>query len=178
MRKLHAAFAPRSPSFASKPHVNAETAMEWEEIVKRARVLIVDDDLAHVRMLERMFEAVGYLGVTGVTDPREVPELYLEMRPDLILLDLHMPGMDGYEVMSNLAPLVGADEYMPVVVITGQDQPEHRLRALLLGAKDFVAKPVDRLELMMRVRIQLETRFLFLRLAERAERSGATAGRR
>lgn len=141
-------------------------ATRWNDILESAKILIVDDEEAHVRLLERMFESAGYKGVMTTTDSRKVVALHQQVQPDLILLDLEMPEADGYQVLEELKPHVPAGSYLPILVITGHHEPEHRLRALLAGAKDFINKPVDRLELMLRVRIQLETRFLFLKLIE------------
>ena len=122
-----------------------------------ARILVVDDLEANVLLLERMLNAAGYTSVESTTDPRMVSELHGKNHYDLILLDLQMPGMDGFEVMENLK-VVQPDSYLPVIVITAQ--PDHKLRALRAGAKDFVSKPFDLGEVLMRVRNMLEVRLL------------------
>jgi len=125
--------------------------------IRKARILVVDDKQANVMLLERMLAGAGYVAVTSTLDPRAVRELHEEHRYDLILLDLQMPGMDGFQVMEALKPLeTGA--YLPVLVITAQ--PDHKLRALRAGAKDFVSKPFDVAEVLMRVRNMLEVRLL------------------
>src|SRR5665811_1098699 len=121
------------------------------------KVLIVDDQEANVVLLERILRRAGYVSITSTTDPREVCGLHLKNRYDLILLDLQMPGMDGFQVLEGLKR-IAPDDYLPVLVITGQ--PAHRLRALQAGAKDFIAKPFERAELLARVHNMLEVRLL------------------
>ncbi len=140
--------------------------MIWEEIVKTAKILIVDDEPSNVRLMERMLGQAGYRQVLGTTDPRQVVDLYQTFEPDLILLDMIMPDLDGYEVMEQLQPHIPPKSYLPILVLTADLRNETRLGALLLGAKDFLSKPVDRVEAMFRVRILLETRFLFRELAQ------------
>ena len=124
-----------------------------------ANILVVDDKEANVRLLEGMLRVAGYTSVSSTTDPHEVCELYREHRYNLILLDLQMPGMDGFQVMEGLKEIEG-DGYLPVLVITAQ--PAHKLRALEAGAKDFVSKPFDLAELRARVHNILEVRLLHL----------------
>ena len=133
------------------------------EVYQNARVLIVDDDETNVRLLTSMLEQAGYGHVTSTEDSREVRALYIRHRPDLILLDLHMPHLDGYEVMEQLAQVVEAT-YLPILVITADLEPDARQKALALGAKDFVSKPFRQAELLWRIRTLLETRFLYLRI--------------
>jgi len=111
--------------------------------ILNARILIVDDQEANVLLLEQMLRGVGYVSVTSTMDPNEVCELHRKNRYNLILLDLEMPGMDGFHVMESLKE-IETDGYLPVLVITAQ--PDHKLRALQLGAKDFVSKPFDQAE--------------------------------
>ena len=122
-----------------------------------ASILVVDDQAANVLLLERMLRAAGYTCVESTTDPRAVGELHARHHYDLIVLDLQMPGMDGFAVMEHLKA-VQPDSYLPVIVITAQ--PDHKLRALQAGAKDFVSKPFDFGEVLMRVRNMLEVRLL------------------
>jgi putative two-component system response regulator len=133
------------------------------EFLQNARLLVVDDEETNVRMLTRMLEQAGYEHMASTQDPREVRSLYIRHRPDLILLDLHMPHLDGYEVMQQLSQVVETT-YLPIVVITGDLDPDARQKALTMGAKDFVSKPFDPLELQLRIRTLLETRFLYLRI--------------
>ena len=124
-----------------------------------AKILVVDDKEANVRLLEGMLRVAGYTSVTSTFDPRQVCELYRQHRYSLILLDLQMPGLDGFQVMEALKEIEG-DGYLPVIVITAQ--PGHKLRALEAGAKDFVSKPFDLAELRARVHNILEVRLLHL----------------
>jgi serine phosphatase RsbU (regulator of sigma subunit) len=127
--------------------------------ILNARILVVDDHEANVCLIEGMLRVAGYTSVHSTTDPREVSELYRLNRYGLILLDLQMPGMDGFEVMEALKEIEG-DGYLPVLVITAQ--PGHKLRALEAGAKDFVSKPFELAELRARVHNILEVRLLHL----------------
>lgn len=122
-----------------------------------AGILIVDDMEANVRLLDRMLHVAGYAAVTSETDSRKVCDLHRKNRYDLILLDLQMPGMDGFQVMEGLKEIETGD-YLPVIVITAQ--PEHKLRALEAGAKDFISKPFELAEVLARVHNMLEVRLL------------------
>ena len=124
-----------------------------------ADILVVDDKEANVRLLEGMLRVAGYTCVASTFDPRQVCELYRQHRYSLILLDLQMPGFDGFQVMEGLKEIEG-DGYLPVIVVTAQ--PGHKLRALEAGAKDFVSKPFDLAELRARVHNVLEVRLLHL----------------
>src|SRR5664280_1826156 len=125
--------------------------------IRHGKVLIVDDQEDSVLLLERMLRGAGYVSVTSTTDPGEVSELHLKNRYDLILLDLQMPGMDGFQVMESLKE-IETGGYLPVLVITAQ--PDHKMRALKAGAKDFVSKPFDLSEVLIRVYNMLEVRLL------------------
>jgi len=127
-----------------------------------AKILVVDDKPDNVRLMEGMLRIAGYTSVESTTDPYTVCELYRQNRYCLILLDLQMPGMDGFEVIEGLKEIEG-DGYLPVLVITAQ--PAHKLRALEAGAKDFVGKPFDMAELRARVHNILEVRLLHLKAA-------------
>jgi formate hydrogenlyase transcriptional activator len=123
-----------------------------------ASILVVDDQEANVQLLEQMLRNAGYVAITSTRDPAQVCGLYLENRYDLILLDLQMPGMDGFQVLAGLQA-IEAESYVPVLVITAQ--PGHKLRALEAGAKDFVSKPFDLLEVKTRIHNLLEVRLLY-----------------
>jgi serine phosphatase RsbU (regulator of sigma subunit) len=127
--------------------------------ILNARILVVDDREANVRLLEGMLRIAGYTSIESTTDPTRVCELHRKRRYALILLDLQMPGMDGFQVMEGLKE-IEEDGYLPVLVITAQ--PDHKLRALEAGAKDFVGKPFDLAELRARVHNILEVRLLHL----------------
>ena len=123
------------------------------------KILIVDDQEANVALLEQMLLGAGYGRVSSTMDPTQVCELHLTHHYDLILLDLQMPGMDGFQVMENLKE-IETGGYLPVLVITAQ--PDHKLRALKAGAKDFISKPLDLPEVLLRVHNMLEVRLLHL----------------
>jgi adenylate cyclase len=124
-----------------------------------AKILVVDDNPANVELIEGLLRFDGYSDVHSTMDPNEVCPLHLENRYGLILLDLQMPGMDGFQVMEGLQA-IEANGYLPVLVITAQ--PQHKLRALESGAKDFISKPFDLAELRARVRNILEVRLLHI----------------
>jgi two-component system cell cycle response regulator len=125
--------------------------------IRNAGILIVDDQEANVRLLEKMLSGAGYARITSTRDPHAVCALHHDNHYDLILLDLQMPGMDGFQVMEGLKA-VETDGYLPVLAVTSQ--PAHKLRALKCGAKDFVSKPFDLAEVLLRVRNMLEVRLL------------------
>jgi adenylate cyclase len=127
--------------------------------IRNGKILIVDDQEVNVLLLERTLRGAGYVSITSTMDPGEVRELHLKNRYDLILLDLQMPGMDGFQVMESLKE-VETVGYLPVLVITAQ--PDHMMRALKAGAKDFVSKPFDLAEVLVRVYNMLEVRLLNL----------------
>jgi two-component system cell cycle response regulator len=126
--------------------------------ILNASILIVDDQEANVQLLEQMLRAVDYQNITSTMDPYAVCALHRDNNYDLILLDLQMPGMDGFQVMEELKK-IKSDSYLPVLVITVQ--PGHKLRALKAGAKDFVSKPFDLVEVKTRIHNMLEVRLLY-----------------
>jgi len=132
-----------------------------ESDILNASILIVDDQESNVRLLEELLGGVGYTRVSATMDPREVCALHRKNRYDLILLDLQMPDMDGFQVMEGLKTNA-ADGYLPVLVITAQ--PGHKLRALQAGARDFISKPFDLVEVKTRIRNMLEVRLLYKKL--------------
>jgi len=133
-----------------------------------ARILVIDDDSGNVRLLERFLKDAGYRDVQSTTDSRKAPALYQTFQPDLILLDLMMPYLDGVAVIQQLS--IPEDVYLPVLVLTADVTLEAKQRALAAGAKDFLAKPFDRLEVLLRIKNLLDTRRLYLEL-ERHNRS-------
>jgi PAS domain S-box-containing protein len=129
--------------------------------ILNASILIVDDQQSNVLLLGEMLHDVGFTCVASTIDPHAVCDLHRKNRYDLILLDLMMPGMDGFQVMQGLKE-IEKDGYHPVLVITAQ--PGHKLRALAAGAKDFVAKPFDLVEVQTRIYNMLEVRLLYRKL--------------
>jgi PAS domain S-box-containing protein len=136
--------------------------LNTEEILN-ANILIVDDQEANVKLLEQMLRAAGYRRIAATMDPRAVCALHRDNHYDLILLDLQMPGMDGFQVMEGLKEMK-TDSYLPVLVITAQ--PDHKLRALQAGAKDFVSKPLDLVEVKTRIHNMLEVRLLYRKMED------------
>jgi len=126
--------------------------------ILNASILIVDDQQSNVSLIEELLLRIGYTHITSTTDPTAVLELYRKNRYDLILLDLQMPKMNGFEVMEGLKE-IDAEGYLPVLVITAQ--PSHKLQALAAGAKDFIAKPFDVVEMQTRIYNMLEVRLLY-----------------
>jgi len=133
-----------------------------------ARILIADDEPTNVRLLERLLSQAGYTNVRATTDSRQVRTLYEEFQPDLLLLDLMMPHLDGVAVMEQLP--IRDDEYVPILVLTADVTAQGRERALTAGAKDFLTKPFDRTEVLLRIKNLLDTRFLYREL-ERQNRT-------
>ena len=132
-----------------------------ESDILKASILIVDDQESNISLLEQLLSETGYTGVTSTMNPQEVCALHRKNRYDLILLDLQMPVMDGFQVMEGLKTNE-ADDYLPVLVLTAQ--PGHKLRALQAGAKDFISKPFDLVEVRTRIHNMLEVRLLYKKL--------------
>ncbi len=129
-------------------------------VLKKARVLIIDDEASNVRLLERILELAKVGHVCSTTDSRGALKLFITEQPDIVLLDLHMPHVDGFTIMAQIQSSVSDGEYLPVLVLTADITPETRHRALTLGAQDFLTKPFDHSEVLMRMRNLLENRFL------------------
>jgi PAS domain S-box-containing protein len=129
--------------------------------ILEAKILIVDDQQPNVSLLEQLLSETGYTSVASTMNPQEVCALHRKNRYDLILLDLQMPVMDGFQVMEGLKTNT-ADSYLPVIVLTAQ--PGHKLRALQAGAKDFISKPFDLVEVKTRIHNMLEVRLLYKQL--------------
>ncbi len=136
--------------------------MNHEFDILNARILIVDDQSVNVTLLEQLLAETGYTQVSSTMDPQTVCALHEKNSYDLILLDLKMPVMDGFQVMDGLKK-DPADSYLPVIVLTAE--PGHKLRALQAGAKDFISKPFDLIEVKTRIYNMLEVRLLYKKLA-------------
>jgi DNA-binding response OmpR family regulator len=132
-----------------------------QQEILNARILIVDDQQYNVLLLEQVLYDEGYTSFTATTDPTQVCELHRQHCFDLILLDLHMPVMDGFVVMEGLKAL-SIDDYLPVLVITAQ--PDHKMHSLEAGARDFISKPFDLFEVRTRIRNMLEVRLLYKKI--------------
>src|SRR5690606_16992339 len=129
--------------------------------VFNASILIVDDQESNVTLLELVLGEAGYKKISSTMDSREVCALHRKNQYDLILLDLQLPDMDGFQVIEGLKTNID-DPYLPVIVLTAQ--PGHKLRALQAGAKDFISKPFDLIEVKTRIRNVLEVRLLYKKL--------------
>jgi putative two-component system response regulator len=140
-----------------------------EETVKNARILIVDDQDANVLLLERLLATAGYKNFMSTKDPRQVLPLFGKFQPDLILLDIMMPHLDGYSVMQQICPRVPDGDYLPILVLTADTNTEVKRKALAMGARDFLHKPLDATEVLLRIKNLLETRFLHLHLHNQME---------
>jgi CheY-like chemotaxis protein len=135
--------------------------MNTEFDILNGSILVVDDQPVNVQLLEQLLAGAGYTQVRSTTNPLEVAALHAEQRYDLILLDLKMPGMDGFQVMEALKE-DKHDKYLSVIVLTAE--PAHKLRALQAGAKDFISKPFDLVEVKTRIHNALEVRLLYKKL--------------
>jgi signal transduction histidine kinase len=143
---------------------------------QRSVILIVDDEQANLDLLEACLADEGYQRLVCIRDPRHVLEAYEAHRPDIILLDLHMPYLDGFQVMERLLEKIPAGDYLPILVLTADITPEAKRRALSGGAKDFLSKPFDLGEVLQRIANLLETRHLHRE--EQEARRGAEAAER
>src|SRR5712691_896902 len=137
-----------------------------EEAVKQARILIVDDQEPNVALLERLLDVSDFTNVRSTTDSSQAVTLCAEIDPDPILLDLQMPAPDGFEVMGQLAPWIRGSTRLPILVLTADKTPETKRRALSMGATDFLSKPLDMTEVVLRVNNLLLTRLMQLELRD------------
>ena len=135
-----------------------------EDSFTHARILIVDDQLPNVRLLERLLGQMGYTNLQATTDSREALRLHGAFQPDLVLLDLLMPHLDGFAVMEQLRAVIAEDTYVPILVLTADITPVAKQRALAMGARCFLTKPFDATEVLLRIRNLLATRMLHLEL--------------
>lgn len=131
---------------------------------KNSMVFIIDDEPSNVLLLERILQRDGYTRIRSTTDPRVALEEIGQCKPDLVLLDLQMPHLNGFQVLERLRSTIQSHEYLPVLVLTADASPSSKLKALQSGAMDFLLKPFDSVEVLARVAILLETRSLYLRL--------------
>ncbi|HEY2435217.1 MAG TPA: HD domain-containing phosphohydrolase [Vicinamibacterales bacterium] len=142
-----------------------------------ARVLVVDDEEANVDVLRRVLARAGFTQVETTTDSRQAADLFVRQRPDLVLLDLHMPHLSGLEVIDRLNEISGAS-YLPILILSADLTPQARQDALSRGAKDFVAKPFMPDELLLRIKTQLETRLIYRQIQSQNQQLEATVRER
>lgn len=142
------------------------------QITASSRILIVDDEDSNVVVLERLLRQAGYANIHGTTDSRMAIPLYDQLSPDIVFLDLQMPEPNGFDLLEHFAKLrPESGPYVPVMVLTADITPGTKLKALALGASDFVTKPFERCELLLRTRNLLEIRFLHRELSDANERT-------
>lgn len=137
-----------------------------ENELELATILIVDDQELNISLLERMLQRARFTRVHSTTDPTEVERLMEDIDPDIVLLDMHMPGMDGLQVLEQIRLRSGEDDYLPVLVLTADMSSEIKQKALEVGANDFLIKPFDRTEVLLRIRNLLGTRQLHKQLRQ------------
>lgn len=133
-------------------------------MINDLRILVVDDQRPNLELVEQLLAREGLSNVLSTTDPLRTLDLFNSFEPDLVILDLHMPEFDGFAVLEQLNRRIPSGEYLPILVLTADATRDTRLRALSLGAKDFISKPLDVLETMLRVWNLLETRILYRKL--------------
>lgn len=140
-----------------------------EAEILNSKILIVDDAEANLKLLEDLLAKEGFTQVVSTADSTRALDLFNAFEPDLVLLDLMMPELDGYALLEMLSRHIAKDEYLPVLVITADATIAAKRKALALGARDFLNKPFDTIEAMLRVWNLLETRVLYLRLKRLSE---------
>src|SRR6185503_1101057 len=133
-----------------------------KEIIQTSRILVGDRELENVLLLERILQQGVYTNLTTTTDPRKVIEFFTVFQPDLILLDIMMPHIDGFSLMTQLRSRIPDNTYLPILVLTADISPKVRQKALSLAAKDFLTKPLDAAEVLLRVYNLLESRWLHI----------------
>lgn len=133
-------------------------------IFSEAKFLIVDDQMQNVELLERFLKRAGYHQILSTVDPGKFLNIYHTFQPDIILMDLHMPELDGFDLLYALQGIIPKDEYIPILVLTADTSPDAKRKALSAGAKDFISKPLDRTEVLLRINNLLETRRLHLKI--------------
>lgn len=142
------------------------------------KILIVDDEEANIVLLKGILQRAGYTQLAAIYDSRQVTEAYESFEPDLLLLDFHMPYMNGFQVMEALKPLLPANSYFPILMLTADVRPEVKQKALASGAKDFLNKPLNAVEVRLRIRNLLETRYFYLQLQQQNEQLEQRVGER
>lgn len=146
---------------------SAPAAVTHADLTAR-RILVVDDEEANVMLLKALLQREGYQDIIGLTDPEAALAAFVDVEPDLVLLDLMMPVVDGYQLLEAFRRQTAPGDFRPILVLTADATPAARRRALALGAKDFVSKPFDVVEVALRIANLLETRILYARLSAAA----------
>jgi putative two-component system response regulator len=153
----------------SGPALPADGARVKDELLHPSRILVVDDQEANALLLQAILVGAGYVDVETITNPAVVAARCATQPPDLVLLDWHMPGRSGLDVLHDLSFLTDEPNWMPVIVLTADIAPDTRRRALSLGARDFLTQPIDVAEVLLRVRNLLQTRYLRVELQRNNE---------
>ncbi|TLS49537.1 HD domain-containing protein [Paenibacillus antri] len=136
------------------------------EDILNANVFIVDDQEHNVSLLERILGRAGFSNIHSSMDPQRIPSMMDAIEPDIVLLDMHMPGMDGLQVMKLIRDRAGADAYLPIMMLTADVTPELKKQGLQAGVNDFLTKPFDRIEVVLRINNLLKTRQLHIQLQQ------------
>jgi putative two-component system response regulator len=157
------------PSGQIAPWAATSVAAVEEGGLATMRILIVDDQAFNIAVMTGMLREAGYANIISTRDPRSVPEVCAAERPDLVLLDFHMPGLTGLEVLDSITDLVFGPESLPVLMVTSDPTAQRRYDCLAAGARDFLTKPIDQIELLLRVRTHLVTHALQRRAERRAD---------
>src|SRR3990170_5804768 len=153
-----------------EPHLRPPNmALVRAEVSRESRILIIDDRQANIELLKRILHNAGFVSVNGTTDPTTGVELVRTWGPDLVLLDLHMPGLDGFGVLEAIRPQLTGGSYLPVLMLTADSSAETKRRALASGVKDFLTKPFDSTEARLRIENLLETRSLYTTVRKQNE---------
>jgi len=134
------------------------------DVIKSAKILVVDDEPELLNLLETILKDVGYKNISTTTNSLAAMSMFRTQNPDLVLLDLHMPQQDGYEILQTIRSLVPLNAFLPILVLTADGTSEARRRALRLGANDFIAKPFDHVEVTLRIENILRVLFLHRQL--------------
>jgi CheY-like chemotaxis protein len=137
-----------------------------DQSLRQARLLMIDDQEANILVLEHVLRSAGYCDFKSLTDSRQALEVYRSFAPDLVLLDLRMPHLDGLAVLDLLRGEIAEGAYLPILMLTRDLTSEAKRHALANGAKDFLNKPFDTREVLLRIKNLLQTRFLHLQLQE------------
>ena len=140
--------------------------------IKESTILAVDDEPGILTFIERVSRRAGYSSIVTSPHPAEVVGLFRQAQPDIVLLDIHMPGMNGLTLVERLREASPPGVYLPIIIITGDVTAAYRLRSFLGGANDFITKPIDATELMIRMWNQLQTRAFFLDVAAGMQAGG------